>query len=440
MQSLAAYSFEAVSEDPESRLEVLDSLIDDWLEKKGATAPRDRDGDFVSKTGDGTGQFLRHVVSSSAGELRQIELIETASTGAMFTTSVQIASSGKRVIVYASLSATPGESRVSPIGLYPRCPLVIRTMIDRFRDWKFADEDVPLAIAFDATASADAKVLCDILRSNTRRLPILVVSNDEDEAVWKNLHVKAAEHLVGLAHVAYVNAESSWVLTDELGPRNSCYFGAVRLYWPGYRQDGSLASINWLASKLTTFGDDDAGMSRFLAILRREIMSVAALTMEPPSLIRDVLKSSEKERLLALEKSSRDKALDSIIEENARLQSELEATKQVVQTLQWKLASANYAQRDTLAANDAGSSNDNETSPVSIAPAPGETRYYKKIGSGGGVDTMVVTKACNHNNWKPAFKAEKAEKGVQKLEGKKDWKSFAHCNECTGGGRWKVTW
>lgn len=440
MQSLAAYSFETVFENPESRLEELDCLIDDWLERKGAATPRDRIGSFASKTGDGTGQFSRHIVCSSVGQLREIELIETAYTGAIFTTSVQIASSDKRIVVYVTLSATPGESRVAPIGLYPRCPLVIRAMIDRFRDWKFAGEDVPFAKAFDATAPADAKALCDILRSDTRRLPIIVVSNDEDEAVWPNLHIKVAEHLVGLAYVAFVSAESSWVLTDELGPRDSCYFGAVRLYWPGCRQDGSLSGINWLASKLTSFGSGDAGMSRFLAILRREVMSVAALTMHPSVLIRDILKSSEKERLLALEKNAREKELDSIVDENARLVSELEAAKQTVQSLQWKLASVNYAQRDTAAANDDDSTGENEVTPAHMPPGPGETRYYKKIGSGGGVDTLVMTKACNHNNWKPAFKAEQAEKGVLRLEGRKDWKSIAHCNECKGGGRWKVCW
>lgn len=442
MQSLAAYSFEANVTDAGVRLDALDRLIDAWLSKKGAENPQASDGAFTSKTGDGIGQFSRRTVQSQAGSLREVELIETAHTGAMFTTQVQLASSGARVVVYATLSATPGESRIAPIALYPRCPNIIRSMIENFSDWMFAGQEIPLARAFDATESGNAKLLCNILRSDARRFPILIVSNDEDEAVWKNFQEKAAEHLVGLADVAFVNAESSWVLTDELGPRDSCYLGAVRLYWPGCRQDGSLSSINWLATRLSSFGNDDTGRNRFLAILRKEVMSVAALTIAPPSLLGEIRNSAEKARLLALEQSARSRELDSIIEENARYLEELEKAQKTIQSLQWKLAHATYINGTSAAANDDKSEDESEADSQHIAPKSGETRFYKKIGSGGGVDTLVLTKACNHkeSNWKPAFKGDQAEKGLLKLEGQNNWKSIAHCSACTGGGRWRVNW
>lgn len=441
MQSLAAYTLEATVLDTEERLKQLDLLIDDWLVSKGAEAPNVSDGAFTSKTGDGTGQFSRHRLSNKLGTLREIELIETAHTGAMFTTGIQIVTAGERVIVYASLSATPGASVVAPVALYPRCPLVIRTMIERFSDWKFAGQEIPLAKAFDATKTPEAKALCAVLRSKDRRLPVVVVSNDEDEAVWRDLHVKAAEHLVGLADVAVVSPESSWDLTDELGPRDSCYLGAVRLYWPGQRPDGSLFGITWIAPRLAAFGVDDGGRNRFLAILRREVMSAAALTMAPPVLGREIRSAVERDRLLALEANARDKELNSIVEENSRLTSELDEAKRTIQSLQWKLAATNYTQRDSTAAND--EDGDEEAAEQRHEPpSSGETRFYKKIGSGGGVDALVQTKACNHKegNWKPAFKGDQAEKGLLKLEGRNDWQSIAHCSACTGGGRWRVRW
>lgn len=441
MQNLAAYSFEAKTDNPDSRISVLDELIDDWLKNKGANNSRAADGSFVSKTGDGTGQFSRQTIVSAVGTLREVELIETAHTKAMFTTHLQIANVDDRIVVHATLSATPGESRVAPIGVYPRCPHIIRSIIERFPDWRFAGQEIPLAIPFDATDPQRAKVLCDILRSETRRLPIVVVSVDEDELVWPDLHRKAAESLIGLADVAFVSAQSSWVLTDELGPRDSCYLGAVRLYWPGRRQDGTLSGINWRAHRLASLGNDDSGRNRFLAILRREIMSVAALTMPAPPLYREIRRSAEKERILALEKGARDRELDSIIEENERLSTQLEKVKRENSTLQWKIAHANYIQRDESAAND-----DEGEAPVEALehkpPEPGEIRFYKKIGSGGGIDTLVQTKQCNHkeSNWRPAFKGDQAEKGLIKLEGRNNWKSLAHCSACTGGGRWRVHW
>lgn len=442
LQSLAAYAFEAHLENPNERLEAIDLIVDDWLSKKGAEAPRSTDGSFVSKTGDGTGQFSRQQIQSRPGVLREIELIETAHNGAMFTTTLQVASDGKRVVVFASLSAAPGESRVAPIGLYPRCPWIIRAIIEKFPDWKFSGQEVPLAKPFDATDAESAKVLCAVLRSNTRRLPILVVSNDEDEAVWRDLHVKAAEHLIGLADVAVVSAESSWVLTDELGRRDSCYLGSVRLYWPGFRADGSLPGINWRATKLATFGIEDAGRNRFLDALRREVMSVAALTMAPPPLFREIRSAAEKDRLQALEAGSRDKELDSIIAENAKLAADLQAAELTIQSLQWKLAAASYSQREVTAANNDDAEDAESSEEEYLPPQPGETRFYKKIGSGGGVDSLVWTKACRHkeSNWRPAFKGDQAEKGLLKLEGRNDWKSIAHCSACTGGGRWRVNW
>jgi hypothetical protein len=443
MQNLAAYSFEALDADPAKRLDAMNILVDGWLSKKGATAPRECDGSFVSKTGDGTGQFSRHEIRSKAGILHEVELIETAHTGAMFTTNFQFAALGGQVVVYASLAAAPGESRVAPVGLYPRCPGIIRSLIDMYPDWKFAGQEVPLSKAFDATGDDAAKLLCGILRSKTRRLPLIVVSNDEDEQVWSDLHSKLAENLVGLADVAEVGAESSWVLTDELGPRDSCYLGAVRLYWPGVRPDGSLPGINWRASQLAAFGLDDAGRNRFLAILRREVLSAAALTMPFPSTFRDIRRAAEKERLQSMETDARNSELDSIVEENARLTADLANAESTIQSLQWKLAAAGYAERKTEAANDEGSTKPSEVEEeVRPPPEPGETRYYKKIGSGGGVDSLVQTKVCQHkdSNWRPAFKGDQAEKGLLKLEGRNDWRSIAHCSACTGGGRWRVYW
>ncbi|RDI20749.1 hypothetical protein DFR41_110157 [Pseudacidovorax intermedius] len=444
MQALAAYSFEANGIDSSRRVDQVALLVDDWLAGKGAVNPQLAEGEFVSKTGDKTGQFARAVIRSGSDVLHEVELIETAHTGDMFTTSLQFASSGDAVSVYASLGAAPGQSRVAPIAVYPRCPLIIRTLIANFSDWRFAGQEVPLSTVFDATTDDAARQLCDALRSKTRRLPIIVVSNDEDELVWRGLQNKLADELIGLADVAVVSAESSWVLTDELGPRDSCYLGAVRLYWPGGRADGSLLGINWRAGRLGAFGKDGKGRHRFLALMRREVMSVAALTMPSPTVFRRIRSEAEKERLRSLTDGARDRELDSIVEENSRLTARLEAAEGTIQTLRWKMAAgAMYAERKGDAADDGADVEQAEDGPEARpAPAAGETRYYKKIGSGGGVDALVITKACSHReaNWRPAFKGDQAEKGLLKLEGRNDWKSIAHCSSCTGGGRWRVHW
>lgn len=442
MQSLAAYSFEAKVSDAELRLQQIDSLIDAWLATKGADDPRATNGTFESLSGDGTGAFERKRFAAKMGVVTEIELIETAHTSATFTTTIQVACTGGTVSVFVSLGATPGSSLVAPIKLYPRCPTVVRAIIEKFNDWQFAGQALPFGRVFDATQSQGVQDLCSAIRSNSRRLPLVVVSIDRDEQIWHDLHIRAAEHLIGLADVAFVDAESSWSLTDELGARDSCYLGAVRLYWPLRRADGSYEGITWLAQRLAAFGVDEQGRNRFLSVLRRTVMSTAALTMLQPSSVREIHNAVTRERLQALEGQARDAELDSIIEENAKLSEELEKAKATVSTLQWKLAATTYSRQGDPAANDDDADDPTPEESIRVPPEPGETRFYKKIGSGGGVDTLVQTKACQHKsaNWKPAFKGDQAEKGLIKLEGRDDWQSLAHCSACTGGGRWRVHW
>lgn len=442
MQNLAAYSFDAATTGTFERLRAIDEQIDSWLKEKGADDPSGGSGSFESLTGDGTGAFERKRFESKIGVATQVELIETAHTGATFTTTLEIVSTVDKVSVFVSLSATPGASMVAPVRIYPRCPLVVRRLIEKFGDWRFAGQPVPVGLAFDATDSRGVKDLCSAIRSSTRRLPLVVVSMDRDEQVWSDLHIRAAEHLIGLADVAYVDAESSWMLTDELGARDSCSLGAVRLYWPLARADGSYEGITWAAHRLAAFGVDTHGRNHFLSILRRTVMSTAALTMVQPASFREIQSAAAKERLQAMEGAARDAELDSIIEENARLSDELEDAKKTISNLQWKLAASNYAARDDAAANDDDGDDVSVDGGVRTPPAAGETRFYKKIGSGGGVDTLVQTAACQHksSNWKPAFKGDQAEKGLTKLEGRDDWKSLAHCSACTGGGRWRANW
>ncbi len=373
--------------------------------------------------------------------MREIELIETAHTGAMFTTTVQVASHAGSLAILASLSATPGSTAVAPMRLYPRCPGIIRALIEAYSDWSFGGQPVPLAIPFDATSEKHAIQLCDAILSKSRRLPLLVVSNDSDEIVWKDLSARLAYHLVGLADVAFVDAESSWVLTDKLGKQDSCYLGAVRLYWPGVQKDEGLWGTTWTASRLLAFGEDEAGMNRFLSMIRQVVMSAAALAIETPKAIREVLHEASRQRLKALEVGAHEQELTTIIDENARLSSDLEEARRTIANLNWKLQileSRNESENPVT-------EDDPETRDDSVGhfpPEKGELRFYKKIGSGGGVDTLVVTKACNHksSSWKSAFKGDKAEKGLLKLEGSSDWQSIAHCGACTGGGRWRVQW
>ena len=54
---------------------------------------------------------------------------------------------------------------------------------------------------------------------------------------------------------------------------------------------------------------------------------------------------------------------------------------------------------------------------------------------------MVRVQDCGCDNWQSAHAADKARKGIARLENDRiDWKTMQHCASCTGGGMWKVRW
>src|SRR5690606_36121146 len=73
-------------------------------------------------------------------------------------------------------------------------------------------------------------------------------------------------------------------------------------------------------------------------------------------------------------------------------------------------------------------------------PKPGEVRFYKKTHSKSNYDVLVPIPDCGHTSWQNAAKADKAKKGIIRLQGSDDWSQVQHCGSCTGGGVWRVKW
>jgi len=93
-----------------------------------------------------------------------------------------------------------------------------------------------------------------------------------------------------------------------------------------------------------------------------------------------------------------------------------------------------------LKSSDATTEPDLSEPQESGEPKPGEERYYKKQHSKPAYDVLIRVDGCGHTSWQSAAKADKAKKGVERLEGRNDWKNIQHCGSCTGGGMWKVRW
>ena len=451
MQTLSTFLLEtdALGEEQqlEHRFDAVCECISDWLVSKGVKDSTQSSGDFESLTRDGDGRFLREKLSPSVGMLEQSILIERSRSGQTFTTRLVATAFNRKVSVFCSLAVENISSLIAPIPNDPRCPAIVRTLLDRFPDWKL--NKTPLGTSKPDVQRGDlaGRKLANDIRHEDRSTPIIVVSEIEGETLWPRLSEELGYDLAALAHVVRVDDSAAWALTDELGKSHSCYLGAVRLYWPPRKgADGEpyFNSTVWTASKLLSNDSDGKSLIRFRSMLRRLLMSTASLSISQPHAVREIRNAVIQDRLEQLKSRL---AADSEELEIARLYTkENEDLKGQIEQLEEELARA-VARAETaehaLSQFKSPEVTD-EVQSTSIQeqgePSSGDIRFYKKIHSKGNYDVLVEVDDCGHTSWQNSSKADKARKGLERLTGRSGWKSLQHCGSCTGGGMWKVRW
>jgi hypothetical protein len=451
MQTLSAYLLESPhlsQQDAAASAVEIEAALNDWMIEKGALNPAVESGSFVSKTkGSPAGTFQRRVATSSIGTYKELTLQEPASSGQQFITTIALLALSDRVIVYVTLAVKNVAVVIAPVFTDPRCPSAVKRLLELRSDWQLGGFAVPRPIAERLSGSEGGKLLTSRIRDPGRTLPIVVISEVEGEPIWDDLEVFLAADLAGLAGVVRIDEEASWELTDELGKLNSCYLGAVRLYWPlGKDPDASQTprSSVWTASYMMSQDSDGRGVQRVRSLLRRNVMGVAALTVEPPAAIREIQNQAARARLKDLEEranlNSEELELARLfIDENEKLKASLDNAKREIARQASKAEAAEYALSRVKVSSRLDETEVEDFSESSI-PTSGEARYYKKTRSTPTYDVLVRIQDCGHNAWQGANKADKAKKGVEKLEGTSAWSNVYHCAKCTGGGVWKVVW
>lgn len=449
MQTLSAYLLETPPlNDSEltERLETVQQNISKWLLDKGATNPSATSGEFKSLTTDGSGNFKRECLVASSGTLDGVRLDEFTRAGQIFTTQVIVTAFTGRVRVYCTLSVANAASVVAPLPIDPRCPSIIRTLLAQFSDWQFNGTPIAAPKPRRLIDKVGGMQLADEIRDATRNLPVVVVSEIEDEQLWPKLAEQLAFDLAGLAHVAVIDDSATWSLSDEVGKLHSCYRGAVRLYWPPYKKENDVHfnSIVWTASVLLSNDSDGKGANRFRSTLRRTLMSTAALSITPPAAIREIQDAIARIRLEELAKRAAPDSEELAIvhlysKENQDLKAKIEQLQSDLARAAARADAAEHA-LGQLRAPDLSGEDINDVDSKSSNPVQGDVRFYKKTHSKGSYDVLVEVADCGHTSWQSSAKADKAKKGLERLTGRNDWKNLQHCGTCTGGGMWKVRW
>jgi hypothetical protein len=384
-----------------------------------------------------------------------VDLREETAEGRRFSVGVSITAGRNRVSVYVTLETGSTTPELMPVSADPRCPRMVRDLIQLPGRWFHGASllSQPKSVA----GFNEGDTLAREIDYANRSVPIVAISRTGGELALPHLDQKLGYDLIGLANVYVLDEDASWALTDALGRDWCCYHGAVRLYWPRFaRVQNRFVHPLWTAERLRSRGGDLRDtLERFRRQLRGLIFRASALSVIRPREIDEIRETHNRREFIELRQRATSLAgyqelANSYAADNDQLRLDLAQVRSQVEDLQEQVRTL---ERDKLALKahlaakgspeDAEEEGDiaPEGEESEAEPTSGETRFYKKVGARPTHDVMARVQDCGCNRWEGAHKADKAKKGIAKLEkGRSDWKGVQHCAACTGGGMWKVRW
>ena len=450
MQKLAAYRLESqVHDKPEDvagLVEEVRGLVHQWLEGKGAA----EDGTYAAKD-DSDARYSEKAESHDGNTWDYVELVETSEDGRRFVAGLSVTATPDQVIVYGTLAVGVVSSQVNVVAVDPRCPAILRSLLSDAGPWYHGSSR--LSAGLRVAGFEQGEQLANHLLDPTRRLPIVVVSGG-GPAELADLYDKIAYDLGGLANVVAVDFDASWALTDTLGLALTCHSGAVRIYWPRLTLESNrYRHPLWTANRILGARSAAQASAILRRQLRRTVMSASAVSVIRPAAIDQIRAGAAAARLRDLRESAASLVewrgiAELFAEENDALRSEADSLKgeisqlsDLVQRADSDTAALKYQLQSLGEATEAALEDiEPDFSEELQAPESGEIRFYKKQYSAPGHDIFIHVADCGHSSWQNASKAEKAKKGVARLENSDGWSKIQHCGSCTGGGRWRVRW
>lgn len=427
--------------------------IESWLSSKAAIGTA-TEGEFTTEDGS-EGKYRIREALGDEGSSWTLQLDEASRDGRRFTAHLSVLALKQCLKVHVVLEAGLRADQVRPLVVDVRCPRVVRSLLELPGKWYHGNSAIRDREAVRGFVAGEK--LVERICSADRSLPLVVVSTAGTGLALPNLDQKVAYDLAGLASVVVIDEEASWALTDLLGAKWACYWGAVRLFWPGFAiEQDRFSHPLWTRERLTGLAETpERCLGRLRSHLRSMVFRASVVSVGRPPEIDKIHDAATLNALLDLRRSAKSvdefrELADLYSKENDELRLERDRLRDRESELEQELAQAEADKRSLKShlESKGGKNREEEATPSShtndeaaAPPERGETRFYKKVHSRPGYDVLVPIQDCGHNNWQNAAKADKAKKGIERHEGgRRDWKNVQHCGTCTGGGVWKVRW
>ncbi|WP_370323778.1 hypothetical protein [Euzebya sp.] len=192
-------------------------FIDEWMDKH-------RDG-----------SALIHIDDASDGS--RVCRLEQTLNGVQWRTEILHGAPDERAHVTIRIGIRAAATgSIAPLEYEFKSPALVRTLL---RELDVYDgEHECHADPVPEVGPSQVGDLVTLMQSDSRRLPVIVVSRTSRGSDLLLDPVELSRQLAGMAHVRVMSTpQSSWTLTDVVGAQLSVYDGALRVYFPSFTPD-----------------------------------------------------------------------------------------------------------------------------------------------------------------------------------------------------------
>jgi hypothetical protein len=192
---------------------------------------------------------------------------------------------------------------VQPIGrISLGTPRVVKKLM---RQYECQSAGVEVATRHTRVTPKEVDMLVNHILYSERALPIVLVSQ-EYSGETKRPAKTVQDKLLGLAHVYEIEYKAARELTRQLGKSCSCFNGAIRVYWPGFKPSQYLRHPLYLPERVASFSERGDHVENYLF---RKFAGIAASRFsEGPisSSVRQKIRKSKLDDLWLLQEEAKD--------------------------------------------------------------------------------------------------------------------------------------
>jgi len=265
-------------------------------------------------------------------------------------TEVMVAAKGDELEFGIVIRVGSSSFAVQPIGrIHLGTPGIVRALMQQYN---CRSAGVEITADHTRVTASEVDMLVNHILYPDRALPIVLISRDEDDQPARPVSI-VQDKLLGLAHVYDIERVAGYELTRQLGKSSSCFDGAIRVYWPGFKPSSYVRHPLYLPDQIAAFEAEDRLLEEYLF---RKFAGIAASRFSEGKVWRQLRKQSnrrkleEVDRLRARVRNERTKAkqeeeqlldeMEDLLNQNEGLIQENDNLQERMQELEDEIATA----------------------------------------------------------------------------------------------------